>query len=145
MTKIVVELVKYDTEKTKNRKRKNLLVEEKSEESVIAKLEKIHKGDRVKEVFEITWGEEVVPKVNSGVILTGRVKFFEEKKGFGFIAPDDRGEDLFFHASAVGDMDIYDHDLVEFEVSEGPKGPVAIRINVIGLDEENEDEEGGPI
>ena len=136
MAKINVELVKYDTEKTKNRKRKNLLVDEKSEESVIAKLEKIHKGDKVKEVFEITWGEEVAPKVNPGVVLTGRVKFFEEPKGFGFIAPDDGKGDLFFHASALGDGKVSDHDRVEFEVSEGPKGLAAIHIKVIHEDED---------
>jgi|GEM_PF-81649 len=146
MSKILVELVKYDTEKTKNRKRKDLLVDEKSQESVVAKLEKIHKGDKVKEIFDITWGEEVAPKVNPGVILTGTVKFFEEKKGFGFIAPDDEGEDLFFHASALVEEEIYDNDLVEFEVSEGPKGPVAIRIKFIGDDEGSlkDEQENGP-
>ncbi|MCF8060622.1 MAG: cold shock domain-containing protein [Bacteriovoracaceae bacterium] len=131
MTKIKVDLVKYDTEKTKNRKRKDLLVDEKSQESVIAKLEKIHKGDKIKEIFEITWGEKVAPKLPHGVVHTGRIKFFEEQKGFGFIAPEDDMEDLFFHASALTDKEVHDHDRVEFEVSEGPKGPVAIRIRVV--------------
>ncbi len=131
MTKITVDLVRYDTHKTKNRKRKNLLVDEKSEESVIARLEKIHKGDKIKEVFEITWGEEIAPK---GDIVTGRVKFFEKEKGFGFIEADDGMEDLFFHASALKDESIYDNAIVEFEVSEGPKGFVAIHIEVIEED-----------
>jgi CspA family cold shock protein len=134
MTKIAVDLVRYDTEKTKNRKRKNLLVDEKSEVSVVAQLERIHKGDKVKEIFEINWGEEVAPKSVPGEVVTGRVKFFEVEKGFGFIEADDGMEDLFFHASALAEETIHDHARVEFEVSEGPKGFVAIHIKVIDED-----------
>ena len=129
--KIIVDLVKYDTEKTTGRKRKNLIVEAKTEASVIKKLEKIHKGDKVKEVFEIVWGEEEVDIKAPVYAHTGMVKFFEKVKGFGFIEPDNTDlEDLFFHASALGGETIYDEDMVEFDIGEGPQGPVAIHIRL---------------
>ena len=137
MGKIVVELVKYDTNKTTKRKRSKLLVDSKSEEAVIDKLEKIHKGDSVKVIHEIIWGEEVANKEKP--LYTGEVKFYDKKKGFGFISPDADMDDLFFHSSALGGVDVYDRDIVDFEVSEGPKGLVAVKIQVI----EDEDEEEG--
>jgi CspA family cold shock protein len=134
MEKIIVELVQYDTEKTKKRKRANFLVENKSEESLIEKLEKIHKGDKVKEIFKIVWGEEKETKKKNVTVSTGWIKFFEVEKGFGFIAREDDMDDLFFHASALGGEKVFDEDYVEFEVSEGPKGPIAIHIKVIDKD-----------
>ena len=53
----------------------------------------------------------------------GTVKWFNQKKGFGFIEQED-GEDLFVHFSQV-EGEIKDGDSVEFEVGEGPKGPNA--------------------
>jgi CspA family cold shock protein len=132
VSKIVVDLVRYDTNKTTKRKRSNLLVDSKNEEAVIEKLEKIHKGDAVKTIHEIVWGEEIVDNKKENPLYTGEVKFFDKKKGFGFISPDDDGlEDLFFHSSALGGVDVYDRDIVDFEISEGPKGPVAVKIEVI--------------
>ena len=49
-------------------------------------------------------------------------------KGFGFIQPNSDMDDLFFHASALGGIEIYDEDLVEYEIGKGPKGLIAIRI-----------------
>lgn len=61
----------------------------------------------------------------------GQVKWFNNAKGYGFILPDDGGEDLFAHFSSI-DMDGYKSlkagDSVEFEVLEGPKGIHAINI-----------------
>tara|TARA_B100000900_G_scaffold156941_1_gene133417 strand:- start:596 stop:787 length:192 start_codon:yes stop_codon:yes gene_type:complete len=57
----------------------------------------------------------------------GTVKWFNKKKGFGFIEQDE-GEDLFVHYTQV-EGEIKDGDSVEFEVGEGPKGPNAINVS----------------
>ena len=58
----------------------------------------------------------------------GTVKWFNAEKGFGFIAPDDGGADVFVHFSAI-DMQGYkalaENQPVEFEITNGPKGPQA--------------------
>jgi len=63
----------------------------------------------------------------------GRVKWFNEKKGFGFISRDD-GNDVFVHFSAIkrdGFKSLYEGDEVEFEVSQGPKGLQATNVVVV--------------
>ena len=58
----------------------------------------------------------------------GKVKWFNEHKGFGFITPDDGGDDLFVHHTEIdadGYRSLRDDQEVEFEVGEGEKGPVA--------------------
>ena len=64
----------------------------------------------------------------------GRVKRFNEKKGFGFISRDS-GNDVFVHFSAIkkdGFKVLYEGDEVEFEVTDGPKGPQASNVVVVG-------------
>ena len=64
----------------------------------------------------------------------GRVKWFNEKKGFGFISEDD-GNDVFVHFSAIkrdGFKSLDEGDEVEFEVSKGPKGFQAANVVVLG-------------
>ncbi|MEQ8955254.1 MAG: cold shock domain-containing protein [Gammaproteobacteria bacterium] len=62
---------------------------------------------------------------------TGQVKWFNNAKGFGFILPDDGGDDLFAHYSAIG-MEGYKTlkagQLVTFDTQEGPKGLHATNI-----------------
>jgi CspA family cold shock protein len=58
-------------------------------------------------------------------MATGKVKFFNDQKGFGFITPDDGGKDLFVHVSEVQMGTLSDGDSVEYEVGEGQKGPCA--------------------
>ena len=66
--------------------------------------------------------------------VTGTVKWFNETKGFGFIAPDDGSEDLFAHFSEIqggGFKTLAEAQRVEFEVKEGQKGPQAANIRPI--------------
>jgi CspA family cold shock protein len=61
----------------------------------------------------------------------GTVKWFNEKKGFGFITPDDGSEDLFVHHSNIdgeGFRSLQDGQAVEYEVGEGRKGPQATTV-----------------
>ena len=63
----------------------------------------------------------------------GRVKWCNEKKGYGFISRDD-GSDVFVHFSTIkkdGFKTLYEGDEVEFEISEGPKGPQATDVTVL--------------
>jgi cold shock protein len=60
----------------------------------------------------------------------GIVKFFNTSKGFGFIKPEDGGEDLFVHMSAVKD-EIRENDRVSYEVERGPKGMNAVNVKKV--------------
>jgi len=67
----------------------------------------------------------------SEVVSTGTVKWFNEKKGFGFISPDDGGDDLFVHHSEIktkGFATLEEGQKVEFDVAAGPKGPRAANV-----------------
>lgn len=64
-------------------------------------------------------------------MATGTVKWFNDAKGFGFITPDQGGEDLFAHFSAIsaaGFKSLQEGQKVSFEVTEGPKGKQASNI-----------------
>ncbi len=63
--------------------------------------------------------------------ITGRVKWFNEDKGYGFIARDDGGDDVFLHFSALnmsGFKTIADDTAVEFEVEENERGLSATNV-----------------
>jgi CspA family cold shock protein len=66
-------------------------------------------------------------------MATGSVKWFNETKGFGFIRPDDGGEDVFAHFSAIkanGFKTLKEGQRVSFEVTTGPKGKQAANIEL---------------
>jgi CspA family cold shock protein len=66
---------------------------------------------------------------------TGIVKWFNDSKGFGFIAPDDGSKDLFAHYSEIrsegGFRSLAEGARVEFEVAQGQKGPQAVKIRAL--------------
>ena len=74
---------------------------------------------------------------------TGQVKWFNNAKGFGFILPDEGGDDLFAHYSAIG-MEGYKTlkagQLVSFDTVEGPKGLHAANIKPVSESIDSDDQ-----
>ena len=64
-------------------------------------------------------------------MATGTVKWFDDSKGFGFIAPDDGSKDVFVHHSAIqgdGFKSLAEGQKVSFDVEQGQKGPAAANV-----------------
>ena len=64
----------------------------------------------------------------------GTVKWFNAEKGFGFIAQEDGGDDVFVHYSAIqsqGYKSLDENQKVEFDLTQGPKGPQASNVRPI--------------
>lgn len=67
-------------------------------------------------------------------MATGTVKWFNDSKGFGFIKQEGGGEDVFCHQSAIhadGFRTLAEGQVVEFEISRGPKGLQASNVRVV--------------
>ena len=64
----------------------------------------------------------------------GTVKWFSDQKGYGFVTPDDGSKDVFVHYSAIqgdGFKSLKEGQAVEFEITQGPKGPQASNVNPV--------------
>ena len=66
-------------------------------------------------------------------MIKGTVKWFNEKKGFGFLSRED-GDDVFVHHTSIqgeGFKTLREGQEVEFEVQDGPKGPQAVNVTAV--------------
>jgi CspA family cold shock protein len=67
-------------------------------------------------------------------VTQGTVKWFNTERGYGFIAPDDGTSDVFVHKSAIeaaGYRSLEDSQRVEYDVTQGPKGPQAQHVRPV--------------
>jgi len=65
------------------------------------------------------------------VLPQGKVKWFDEAKGYGFIVPNEGGKEVFVHYSSIqgnGFKTLKEGDTVSYELTEGPKGPQATQV-----------------
>ena len=76
----------------------------------------------------------VIDQKNEESMAQGTVKWFNGEKGFGFIAPDGGGPDVFVHYSEIqgsGYRSLEENQRVEFEIGQGAKGPQATGVTAV--------------
>ena len=67
-------------------------------------------------------------------MATGKVKWFNDSKGFGFITLDDGSDDVFVHHTSIeseGFRSLQEDQAVEFEITQGQKGPQAVNVKTL--------------
>ena len=67
--------------------------------------------------------------------ITGKVKWFNDAKGFGFITPEDGSKDCFVHHTAIvgeGFKSLAEGERVQFDIVQGQKGPAAANVTKLG-------------
>ncbi|PIV19440.1 MAG: cold-shock protein [Elusimicrobia bacterium CG03_land_8_20_14_0_80_50_18] len=64
-------------------------------------------------------------------MMKGTVKFYNERKNFGFIEPDDKSKDLFVHKNDIESGPLLDGDKVEFDSEDGERGLKAVHVKKI--------------
>jgi CspA family cold shock protein len=104
--------------------RRVLILKGSSSEAISLSEEPLHQGFQAREPLE---------KGRTGM-ATGTVKWFNDAKGYGFITPDGGGKDVFVHHTAVqmeGFRSLAEGQKVEYEVTEGPKGPQAANVRKV--------------
>src|SRR5439155_24075068 len=91
-------------------------------------------GSRASRHSERVWSAPVGTLKGGRCMSSGVVKWFNSEKGYGFITPDDGGRDLFVHYSEIqsqGYRELFEGQKVEFEVTEGRKGPQASAVRPV--------------
>lgn len=97
---------------------------------------------------ESDWAD-VMAFANSNEVTTmptGRVKWFNNAKGFGFILPEDESEDYFVHYSSIvmdGYKTLKAGQAVSFEMIDGPKGTHAVNVSLLDQEDDGRPEEYG--
>src|ERR1700749_993363 len=81
-------------------------------------------------------GSRALLEGQTAKMAQGTVKWFNADKGYGFIAPDDGSGDVFVHFSAIeanGYRSLEENQKVEYQVTQGPKGPQAAQVHGVSL------------